>query len=1242
MRIVIDMQGAQTPSRFRGIGRYSMAFAKAMVRHRKDHEVILALSALFPHTIEPIRAAFDGLMSQENIRVWHGIGPVVGNEQVHLQRLRVAERLREAVIQSWNPDAVVITSLFERFRAEKIGDGVTGAVTSVGVFDHRIPTACIFYDLIPWIYRDIYLRDPEYQRFYLRKIDHLRRCDLLLAISNWSGIEARILMGFADHQIVNISTGCDERFQPGEVDAEVERQLRKRYGLNRPFVMYTCTVEPRKNIANLVRAYAAMPISVRRQHQLALVGWSTETHCAEIQELGRKYGLAPGDLVITGAVSDHDLVNLYRLCKLSIFPSVHEGFGLPVLEAMACGRAVIGSNCSSIPEVIDREDALFDPHSVTSITRALTKALTDDAWRSSLETYALERARRFSWDITARRAWKAREHMVAHKARSALSAHRGSSRRPRLAYVSALAPEGSAVSEYSAQLLPELSRYYEIEVVVAQGTVSEPWVLANCPIREVAWFRKNARRYERVLYHIENSFLHGNFLDLAIECPGVIVFHDFVLSDLVASLELKGGRPHFWTHSLYRSHGYHAAASRFLGIDNGHNVRDYPCNLSILQRARGAIVHTRHAAQLAAHYYGTDVQKILSIIPYLRPYEPIPDRASARRNLNIPEADFVVCTFGFLGSEKLDHRLLDAWLASTCAKNHHCRLVFVGEPDRGAYGQALLKKAHDHNKSARVTITGSVDAATYRTWLAAADVAVQLLAMSRGEAPVTVLDCMNLGVSTVLRAAGAMADLPQDTVWMLPEDFSDEALIEALSTLHDDPGRRAALGARARQYVSQQHNPKRCADRYAEAIERFYGDNSPPAMRLTEDLSIDLVDAGADLLLETARSIAKNFPPKPRMRQLLVDVSVVVKIDYRAGIQRVVRNVLREWLLNPPKGYRVEPVYAADMRGYRYARKFSQRFLGINDGLCEDEPIDYAPGDLFFALDFAVHAHIKLRAFFQALRRENVRVKFLVNDLLPVKLPQFFPRGQDVWFKKWLDVVLESDGAICISKAVADELTEWSVKYRRESHRRFTVSWFHLGADGDQRHPTLGMPPDAEHTLTCLRSRPTFLMVGTVEPHKGHAQVLGAFEELWRSGISVNLVIVGRQGWMVEQLAERLRHHPERGHRLFWLEGISDEYLEKIYAASTCLIAASFGEGFGLPLIEAARHELPIIARDIPVFREVVGKHAHYFNTDDAEALARTIQQWLELYREGRHPRSTHISWLTWKDSVKQLTSVLI
>ena len=167
-------------------------------------------------------------------------------------------------------------------------------------------------------------------------------------------------------------------------------------------------------------------------------------------------------------------------------------------------------------------------------------------------------------------------------------------------------------------------------------------------------------------------------------------------------------------------------------------------------------------------------------------------------------------------------------------------------------------------------------------------------------------------------------------------------------------------------------------------------------------------------------------------------------------------------------------------------------------------------------------------------------------------------------------------------------------------------------------------------------------MVGTVEPRKGHAQVLDAFEQLWAKGGSERLVIVGKPGWMLDDFVGRLKRHAERGRRLVWIEEASDEYLGQLYSASACLIAASHGEGFGLPLIEAAAHGLPIIARDIPVFREVAGDHAFYFGASSAEGLADAIVQWLQLDRAGKAPSSTDMPRLSWAESAANLQRLLL
>jgi glycosyltransferase involved in cell wall biosynthesis len=190
--------------------------------------------------------------------------------------------------------------------------------------------------------------------------------------------------------------------------------------------------------------------------------------------------------------------------------------------------------------------------------------------------------------------------------------------------------------------------------------------------------------------------------------------------------------------------------------------------------------------------------------------------------------------------------------------------------------------------------------------------------------------------------------------------------------------------------------------------------------------------------------------------------------------------------------------------------------------------------------------------------------------------------------------------------------------------------------------PSRGLPDDAEQVLALLSAVPSFLMVGTIEPRKGHEAVLTAFEALWAEGHQINLVIIGRKGWLVDALCRKLAGHEQLGKHLFWFEGASDEYLDLVYEKSSCLMAASEGEGFGLPLIEAAQRGLPIIARDIPVFREVAGTGAHYFCGEGAVPVVNAVKEWLNLHARNEHPPSDGMPWLTWTQSAAQLEQVLL
>jgi len=838
MRIVIDLQAAQTESRFRGIGRYSLSLAKAIVRNCGDHEVIIALSGLFPGTIEPIRAEFESLLPQENIRVWRALGPVNKAEPGNTWRYETAELIREAFIASLQPDVLHIMSLFEGY--------IDDAVASIGCFDKKTLVSVSFYDLIPLLNPDQYLKpNPRYEKFYQKKIGYLNKAALVLAISEFSRQEGKDCLHMPDEKLVNISTAVSSQFCQISLSKEEKKVLLEKFGITRSFILYTGGSDERKNLPRLIRAYAKLSTALRKNHQLVFSGRFSGDHDLILKQEAKSAGLLPDELIFSGYITDDELVKLYNLCELYVFPSWHEGFGLPALEAMSCGAAVIGSNTSSLPAVIGNEDALFNPYSSQSISSKITLALTDDVFRRGLIKHGLEQAKLFSWDATA--------------------------------------------------------------------------------IKAIASFE------------------------------GVI-----------------------------------------------------------------------------------------------------------RSRLPIQNENFI---------------------------------------------------------------------------------------------------CL------------------------------ETKLIESIS------------------------------------------DVTSKSIRPTEND-----------LLEVAQSISVSLGEK-RQPKIFIDVSQIVIADFKTGIQRVVRSIINELLSTPCEGWVIEPVYLTDEHGrweYCNAGDYKNNYSS-GTSLMNNDITDPQYGDVFLGLDLfnSVLGPIELGVFDQWKDR-GVKVHFVVYDVLPISNPEWFPIGGGEAHTLWLNGISKvADSLICISRAVSDDVKVYLDANPVGRIRPLRLSWFHLGADVGNSMPSTGLPDDANTVLTALSDRVTFLIVGTLEPRKGHLQTLDAFEHLIMEDVDINLVIVGKQGWMVDALIEKLHTSPELNKHLFWLDGISDEYLEKVYASSTCLIAASYGEGFGLPLIEAAQHKLPIIARDIPVFREVAGEHAFYFDGKEPVELAAAIQDWLKLYKSNKHPSSDSIPWLTWKESAVQLLEKL-
>lgn len=340
------------------------------------------------------------------------------------------------------------------------------------------------------------------------------------------------------------------------------------------------------------------------------------------------------------------------------------------------------------------------------------------------------------------------------------------------------------------------------------------------------------------------------------------------------------------------------------------------------------------------------------------------------------------------------------------------------------------------------------------------------------------------------------------------------------------------------------------------------------------------------------------------LRRLLIDVSVICRNDAGTGIQRIVRAVATSLLRDPPAGWWTIPVGATRKRPYRQ--------VSWNGTGTPGEFLTSQAGDVFLGLDFSLDDIYRHRRQLANFAQRGGNFWFFMYDLLPIQRPEWFSDKLVVRFRRWLRSIAGlATGFFCISGPVEVALRDTLAdRYGLKEGVRTAV--LPMGWDLLQARFGAGLPDGFAEVLQTAQAHPTALMVGTLEPRKGHADVIAAFDLLWERGSDARLVIVGRSGWKNEALAERIRLHPRRDTYLFWLPDASDDALEQVYAECLGVIAASHAEGFGLPVIEALGRQKPVLARDIDVFRTHKHRGVSIFPAAaSTPELAAAIDRWI-------------------------------
>jgi glycosyltransferase involved in cell wall biosynthesis len=440
-----------------------------------------------------------------------------------------------------------------------------------------------------------------------------------------------------------------------------------------------------------------------------------------------------------------------------------------------------------------------------------------------------------------------------------------------------------------------------------------------------------------------------------------------------------------------------------------------------------------------------------------------------------------------------------------------------------------------------------------------------------------------------------------------------------------DPDEYASLTLKLQQLLSDEKFKKIIIKHGYQRVKKY-------SWKKTADLAMQSLKKLSKKRSKISKVHLKNEVESVCSQRLIMDVTSTALSPHLSGIQRVMHN-LSASVVKQNKTEFNETVLSFNQNTkdwYRLENLDKSSVL-----LLPQNRIDYKNNDTHLLLDSSWVALEGQRQRITDVMAMGEEVVHGVYDLGPLTMSAMTSEGMPPAFRRWIEFILGySTGIVCISKAVADEMYELIQDIKLP--RPMNVGYFRLGADFSD--------VEADPTeLGFTKTRPTFLMVGTIEPRKGQYYGLKAFEKLWAQGVDINLMIIGKAGWDTKVFQAVLDNHPEKNKRLFWRQGISDAGLAAAYQVADALIMTSYLEGFGLPVVEAGTKNTPVIMSDLPVFREV-GEgtpKACYFIPGSIDDLAKTVGHFVD-HDINVDYASVNVEWPTWDESALELKDVVL
>ncbi len=790
MNIGFDAAAMFAPSsKNRGIGNYSVSLFSTIINNDKENNYFLL------NCIEntSFKTYLDGSVTNFNEEILYS-----GKDCAFINNeySEIYGDIIRTFIEKNNIDVFIITSPIEYIVApikrEWFG---------------KAKVYCIVYDIIPYVMSSHYLSDSRTRKIYMERINRLKEYDRLLVISKSVKDDLVSHLGLSADTIDVIYGAFDSHFKKIEISESDKKALFDKFKVRDNFIMCTGGDDYRKNIEGLIEAYAKLPKKLILEHQLVIV-------CKMCEASVKRYTKLINDLkirshvILTNFVSTEELIQFYNLAHLMAFPSKYEGFGLPVVEAWACGTPVLTSNNSSLGEIAGDGAVVVDPFNIKDITRGLEYALTEANLNEMLKIGQKRNEEIFNWKNVALLT-------IDSLNRAELTKEENEEQRPRIAIFTPLPPIESGISDYSDDIIRSLSTYFDIDVFIDDGYKTTTAFPENVKVYNHKAYLKMNALYKDTVYQVGNSNYHVYMYDYIEKYSGTVVLHDFNMNGV--ALYLKSiGKQELYKKFLYAD--FDEKDARMIASYGAST--EMPFNGIVINPAKKIIVHDKYSKNgILDKCFG----KRVFIVPLYAKPENIPeDTESIRAKYGYKKDDVIFSAFGLIAPSKRIMPLVTAF-ERFARDNPSAKLLLCGKQIE-AMGSTLNDFIKEHGLKDKVKITGYIELDDFVNYIDICDVCFNLRYPYNGESSASLTRILAKCKPVVVNRIGSFDSVPDSaciklqSVEHMTEEEETDSIYNVMTDYIEAPEKYAEIAKNGRKYAEEELDIKKVSEQYYNAI----------------------------------------------------------------------------------------------------------------------------------------------------------------------------------------------------------------------------------------------------------------------------------------------------------------------------------------------------------------------------------------------------------------------------------------